>query len=666
MVYLLNTLFVNFRLIKVMNFNGNTLLPFQEAGVDWLTSDYGPPHRYLADDCGLGKTVQLVAACIKVNAPSVLVITLGTVGVRETWARTFVDWGFCSENDIHIVYKTTEIIPLHSKRVIVVSDNAMIAPIIHKQLKSKYWGVIIGDEAHIYKTINSDRSIKFLGPQGLIQKSFYKWLASASIMPNRPVETFPSIRSLYPSCIAPYTELESFGLRFCAGYSEFNGYGVEWYFDGASNIEDFKERIKPFVLRRELRDVFPDIPPMLGRTVYINLGELGFNKHNTPLGTLQRLIGEAKIPQVSEYIHQWRVANPGKKLIVFAYHREVLQQLYENLCGYVNAHLIYGGLTKRQKDATLDLFINSKYQDVLFLQITCGGTALNGLQYACHNMLFAEPDWSPGKVNQAIGRILRYGQQEVTYVTEIIAENTLDETKIGSCYTKQAVINKIFDKSILVTEKKQMDPNQINRALDLFERAIEIAETIIDNATANAGNDQAAAGGTVVGTGGKTRTRRTKAQIEADNAALAARQYQQPQGAVPTGVATTPNAGFVPGVQPLGVPVQTPPPPIQQQPATNGQPVTWEQVQISASNALARVKTQMDPMNPQNATGAANALMSLQVKNILGAPGAFNDIQGHPDKWLFAIQTFDSTNHQPQQQQPAFAGQAVGSGPVGF
>lgn len=654
--------------------NGNVLEDFQQEGVDFLTSCFGDPHKYLCDDCGLGKTVQIAAALVNVLAPSALIICPGTVGVRETWARTLVNWGYCTEDDIHIVYDGKSIIPVHSKKVVIVSHDLAIKSFVHKQLYSKYWGAVVNDEAHVCKTIGSERSWAIYGKTGLATRGYYKWACSATPMPNGdPCEMYPILASLVPSLIEGMS-YEQFGAYFNNMYPESTGYGTQLRLGAPRNVEEFKTRISSFVLRRELRNVFPNIPPIMGKTIYINLGELGVNKHNTPLGTLQRLIGEYKVPQVAQYTREWLASNLGKKLIVFAYHREVIKQLEEELSGYTNVSSIVGGMSKRQRDAIKQQFIDSKYQHVLILQITCGGTALDGLQYACHNIIFAEPDWTPGKKNQAIGRILRYGQSEVTYVVEIIADKTIDETKIGSCYDKQAVIDRVFDHNPYdgVINDMTFTPEQVNEGLALANRFITVLEDIADMM---ADNPQP---GNAAGPSGKKRTRRTQAQIQADaaaqQAAIAGQQIPQQPGAVanaPTGVASIPTAGFAPPavVQNVPAPVQyqQPPQPQLQQPAfaaqqSNGQQVTWEQVEISASNALHRVRTQMSPLDPnsEGTKNAANALMALVVKNILGRPGQFQEIGSQPQLWLTAIQHFDATNHVAQQQQPVGLGSTAG------
>lgn len=610
------------------------LYGYQVRGVEFLTAPYDPPHRYLADDCGLGKTYQAVAATVKVQAPSALVITEGTVGVRETWARAYVDWGYCAEHEIQILYKTSDVVDPHAK-LVILSHDLTIYKQLADQLKRRFWGVVIVDEAHRYKTFTAARTKAVLGKNGLVGYGFYKWLFSATPIPNNSIELYPAVSTLMPSTIDNMS-YEEFGLKFCNGYwdTSDNSYGVEFITKGSSNEAELRQRLRPFMLCRELQNEFKDIPPVVGETIYLDLGELPYNKHNTPIARLQKYIGLDKVPQIVEYVRNWLASNPGKKLIVFAYHQDVLKELYSELGGYVDTFLIYGKVSRKQRNAEKQGFIDSKYQSILLLQISCGGTALDGLQKVCHNIVFAEPDWSYGKVKQGVGRVLRHGQGEITYVKELIAIRTMDETKIGSCYRKQEIADAVIPKEMTI-----MTPENETRMLDLLERFVICCEDFM-GALEDAGNSPAASTG-----GGSKRKRRTKAEIEAEKALSQAPPTapQQVVGVAQTAPAATPSAASAPGAVPTPVHAQAP---------VNGQAVTFQDVQLAASNAVARIKTQMSPLDPEAALHPANALMSTKVHAILGRHAAFAELANEPDKWATAVAVLNAANYeQPQAQQ---------------
>jgi SNF2 family DNA or RNA helicase len=49
-------------------------------------------------------------------------------------------------------------------------------------------------------------------------------------------------------------------------------------------------------------------------------------------------------------------------------------------------------------------------------------------------------DWTPARNEQAIGRLLRNGQERPVVVHHIYAENTIDQDVAESCYRKEKII----------------------------------------------------------------------------------------------------------------------------------------------------------------------------------------------------------------------------------
>lgn len=245
-----------------------------------------------------------------------------------------------------------------------------------------------------------------------------------------PIELYPLLKANAPQVIRPYDTYQKFGNYFCWD-------GVEGSFKGASNQEEFRERLTPFMLRRE-KDVL-GLPPILNEDVYMDIGSMERDLSNTRMGTVRRLVGEQKLSFALEYTKDKLLDDDDDRYLIFVYHRMVAATFANEL----NCGLIYGGTSNPQK--VLDRFLGGQDQ-ALVLQINAAGDAIDRLQYACHKVIFPETDWPPGAKDQAISRVRRWGQIHPVEVTHLIAVDTIDEPMKYVQHKKQRNINVLLNK----------------------------------------------------------------------------------------------------------------------------------------------------------------------------------------------------------------------------
>jgi len=416
------------------------LFPFQKIGVEFLKAE---PHRLLADEMGLGKTIQALSAAAELGCCSILVIAPAII--KDTWAKHIEDWTTFDSRSIQILRTKKDVI--ENKRVIIVNYELLYTKEgkneILKQLFNRQFSLCIVDEAHRLKSTSAKISHILLSKTGrrppLLSIAYRKWLLTGTPMPNRPIELFPILRTLAPSTIEPYTDYEAFGNHF--GDPRPNDYGINY--DGASNVEELKERLSHFMLRREMKDVYDQLPEKIISPVYCKI-ELDISERDTPLATLRKAIGDAKIPFVVEYVKD-RIEKEPKKIVVFAYSRSVIEGIanHDKLAKYEPV-FIYGSLTYEDKAFALKQFKSDPNCRIIVLQYTAAGTGTDGLQQHSNCMVMAEPDWSAGTFDQAIGRLHRIGQNELVRVYPIIARDTLDESMFGVYNKKSKVIGKVL------------------------------------------------------------------------------------------------------------------------------------------------------------------------------------------------------------------------------
>lgn len=454
-----------------------TLKPFQVDDVKFLTQpneDFNLPHRLLANPPGAGKTPVAAIAIKTVKAKSVLIICPSSKLVKNAWKRHLIEWAGIPEDQIFIVNSGIDY-PASKCPFVIVNYELLQSKLLVKVFLQRWYDVIICDEAHRLKNLKGKTTKVVLSTHPkvppLIGRGYHKWLLSGTIMPNRPIELYPILKVLTPELIEPYADWEKFGRHFCNGFKE--GFGA-WNFKGASNIPDLAKRLKPFMRRVSEEEIGLDID-VIESDFYIDDLKIEGSEEDTPLATLRKEIGLAKIPDVAEYIKDQFTANKTK-FLVFAYHPEVLQNLGNKL--YDHAHVIYGGTTKARRDKVVEAFMKDPKSPVLLAQIGTMGEAVDGLQHVCHNIINVEPDWSCGRWYQAEGRLKRFGQNKPVKVCHVIAKGTLDDRVIATFDRKEKNIDLLYStpssgKNFWFDLKQKTEIELCHSVLDVIEENFE-------------------------------------------------------------------------------------------------------------------------------------------------------------------------------------------------
>lgn len=453
-----------------MHSNAYFLKPFQDEGVEFLIKiapEFPKPHKILCFECGTGKTVVASAAAKRVRAKSILLLC--PVSVKENWRQHLIDWGGYSSDEIFIVWKKADVIP-KSARIIIISYELILDDFIQIQLRSRRYAICIVDEAHRLKNAKGKRAYAFMaGDDPIIGHARFKWLLSATIMPNRPFELYLPLRVLASELMGPYINKHDFGMRFCGGY--FNKDKWEYDYSGSSNEEELRERIGPLILTKTIEEAFPDMPPVLQETVYLNVDHDAqwfydsLDENNTPSPTLRKELSSMKLDPVSEYIEDWLVNN-DEKLMAFVFHRQMVEHLarrFGDRCVF-----LYGGISEKQRNEAKRRFIEDPLVKLLVGQTTSASEAIDGFQRVCNNLLLVEAPWSG--LDQIVGRLRRHGQYKPIYVVNLVVKRTLDDPiRFGLVKKKRQT-----DLVLGITHKKEG-----TQMVDgLFERAVVALEAI--------------------------------------------------------------------------------------------------------------------------------------------------------------------------------------------
>lgn len=460
------------------------LKEFQKTGVKFLTDRQT---ALLADDMGLGKTVQVAAAIERLKPKRTLIICPATLKIN--WERELNAW-ISYDYTSQIIYKRSDIVDKNAN-IIIINYDLVICNNLKKQLESLDYDIMVLDEAHCLSNMETQRTNTIYSNSGLIRRCKRVFALTGTPVRNRPKDFYVTLKVLAPECIEPYTDYESYANRYCGAY--YDGYG-KLNDKGASNIEELAEKIKPFMLRRTKEEVLPELPPLIEKTIELELTqeiqdvldneaemEESINEYapNSELGvqaTTRRLLGMAKLPQIFSYIKT--ILETEEKIVIFAYHRDVIDAIRTNFKG-MGCRVVQGGINAKLKQMEVDLFIKDSNSRIFIGQYTSAGFGVDGLQKVANNVIFAEIDWVPGNMDQARDRLRRIGQKKPVIAHYLVVPETLEDNMLQTVLRKKQVISCLMSD----TEKKKKKEEKVMTLEQSLERvAVALEELVKQNA----------------------------------------------------------------------------------------------------------------------------------------------------------------------------------------
>jgi SWI/SNF-related matrix-associated actin-dependent regulator of chromatin subfamily A-like protein 1 len=459
--------------------SGATPFPFQVEGAEFLAS---MDKAVLADEMGLGKTCQAIIAADKVKAQRILVVCPAML--RGNWAREFGIWSKTPRD----IFAALPVQNGQKKRsderkrriataeVVILSYEMITSPTVFKEVcDADKFDLLIVDEAHYLKNPNAKRTKRVLGdfqrpgkPSAAARCS-RQWFLTGTPMPNTPDELYP----LMHFCGVFDGTFAAFRNRYCVGYP------TEWGFKvtGVQRSAELKKHLGTILLRRTKRQVMKQLPPISWTLMLVeentNLPNLGLDRYpshqleegyrrrwaecfdpetgeihgldNDPgMATLRRHAGMRKLRAVVEMVDELLAAAPNEKLVLFGYHRDVLQYLAATLSKDYGAEVIMGGVPVKVRDSIINKFQTHLGKRVLVCQINAAGVGLT--LTAARNVWIVEPSWVPAENAQAAMRCHRIGQTMPVEVRFIGLARSIDEEITEALRRKTAISAQLFRK----------------------------------------------------------------------------------------------------------------------------------------------------------------------------------------------------------------------------
>ena len=322
--------------------------------------------------------------------------------------------------------------------------------------KSKFDLVII-DESHYIKNPQASRT-KLIND---ICKDINKiWLLTGTPLTSRPIDYF-NLLSLVGSNVSK--NWMAYVLRYCAGYQFTVGMNKVWNVNGASNLDELRERTSPLLLRR-LKENVLDLPEKIITPVYLTLKSKEYEevmgeyfdwvKNNpkeskslsvqfTKLMKVRQIIADEKIKNTIELIEN--TLEQGRKVIAFSNFTNSLNKIYEHFKKV--AVKLDGSSSMTQRQDSVDKFQNDENVKVFVGNIKAAGVGVT--LTSGDVVIFNDLSFVPADHSQAEDRAYRIGQKNSVSVLYPIFENTIEGIIYDMLDRKKKIISTVLGDNLI-------------------------------------------------------------------------------------------------------------------------------------------------------------------------------------------------------------------------
>lgn len=406
---------------------------YQEHAIQFLKD---VPKGILALSMRMGKSR---CALMAAEGPVLIVCP---VPVKINWTREIAKWR-PEWSDIQIL-NTKRDVPRYAD-VTILPFSILAHHVNSGKLKKPEYLII--DEVHYAKELKNART---KATMKLIRSVKRCALLSGTPMPNRPMELYPMLKTL-----GVVKNKANFGMEYCAGWMSPWG----WDYTGASNLDKLAELVKPVMFSRSAKDLGPGIcPPVVveldlpleEREKEFNLESIAESPHSIAFEAVSDILhmsGLRKIPQAVEHIVN--VLQSEQKVIVWAWHRDVVEELTTILGEQYGAAMIHGGTSKRQD--VIDEFQARDDIRVLVCNIKAAGVGVE-IVAASYNVV-VETNWTPGDLDQALHRAWGPNQSNPVRTDILTVHRSIDSIVLRKILLKQENINRVIQETEIMTDK---------------------------------------------------------------------------------------------------------------------------------------------------------------------------------------------------------------------
>lgn len=467
-----------------------TLRPYQRIGTRFMLDN---KCCFNADSMGLGKSAETLAflGCCKDSLPALIVVP---ASLKLNWAKEALSW---LDVSVTVIDKKDEHrVRLINGQTVTVQSNQWDADIViinydllvkyEDELRDMRYRTMIIDESHYIKGAGAKRTKQ---ATALSKKAKYRFALSGTPVLNKVAELIPQLEFL--GRLEDVGGKQNFLRRYCQ--PTHNGYG--WDYNGSSNLEELHKilRQEGIYIRRTKEQVLTELPPKQRITVPLELSGKWQRKykeaeddlinyierqarlhkdflksiehlseteqkarisawrkekaqraakaeHLVKIQTTKYICAKGKLDSFKEWADDFLAT--GEKLIVFAHHTDIIEELTEHFKEY-NAVYITGSVSTTKRQEHVDRFQNDKDCRVIVCNLQAGGVGIT--LTAASNVATLEFAWTAGLHDQVEDRSNRIGQVNAVNCWYFTGVDTIDDYLIGIVEGKRTVTDALID-----------------------------------------------------------------------------------------------------------------------------------------------------------------------------------------------------------------------------
>jgi SWI/SNF-related matrix-associated actin-dependent regulator 1 of chromatin subfamily A len=479
------------------------LYEFQRVGVEFLALH---DHALLADDMGLGKSLQALVA-LPQNARAIIICP---ASLKYNWEEEIGKWrnefgvevlsgrgSFRLPKENEIVITNYDILPdwLIPKSTGEVSSfngkpikKAVVDDDTKKDFAETY---LIVDEAHLVKNYKAKRSQKVTELSNLCCST---WFLTGTPLLNRPFDLFGvlSAGGMSKSVFGSWNKF----LTLFNGYpNPFGGYSF-----GLPEPE-VSERIRRVMLRRMKSEVLKDLPSKRYQTIVVSntdtklqdeldeyWGQYEEQDDLPPFEEFSRLraaLAKSRIPAMLEIVESYEESD--EPLLVFSAHKAPIFELAKR-----EGWAIITGDTPPQERHRIKTDFQAGKLKGIGLTVQAGGVGLT-LTRASH-AVFVDLDWTPALNIQAEDRMVRIGATaDHVLIKHLVTDHPLDRHVHHLIQRKMTLIQRTMDKQINFTppaSSSKENPELVDETDEQLKARLEALEAAANKVEEDAARDR--------------------------------------------------------------------------------------------------------------------------------------------------------------------------------
>jgi SWI/SNF-related matrix-associated actin-dependent regulator 1 of chromatin subfamily A len=439
-----------------------SLYEYQKDGIKFLVGSRG--RAIIADSPGTGKSALTLGYIVHSKKDKILIVC--PASMKYVWEAEVEKW-----TDLSPYVITSKDKSLPNKHNVFIINYDILKKFLDI-LTSAKWDLVIGDEGHMIKNTTAIRSKCFKKISKEAPEVIF--LTGTPIL-SRPIELFNLLNTLDKKT---WSNWWTYAHRYCAARQTRFGLDVS----GASNLEELRQKIKKYFIRRTKKDVLKELPPKRLINIPVRLeGEhlkkyllalQEFKKYLkevkllpeedvkktlqaeklTRMGYLRQISSTGKVEYVSEMIDT--LIDSEEKVIVFSNYNSPLQELKNKYKD--RAVLLSGSTPVEERKKIIDSFQTNKNISVFLGGIKSAGVGIT--LTAASNIIFLDYSWVPADHIQASDRSHRPGiVADSVDVYQFFAQDTIDEYMKDVLEEKQDIINKLIGGEELSLSTKQFN-----------------------------------------------------------------------------------------------------------------------------------------------------------------------------------------------------------------